>query len=307
MLKNAKDEYHEEAEEIANYMAIEALAEVVGDKDTAKIAKDIRREEERMLKSLEKLIHSSRRPWHRRTSRRGAPTSSRQAAAEPVARLGQLRRAARQRCARAAAVARRRRGHVVAHEHHGQPHPLAQEEQRARGSSRVGSGLRLSLPTRQPARPGGRSRTPPAPRRRTPTRRPVVGGVPAGEAGRDGRAVHRAGAGPRRRSAGTRSRGGSRARRPADRAAARRVRDRRLEPADHPALQPDRTMRAFHASRISRSTPWARQMASRVAVLPLPTRDHVLGEQLLAQVLAGAEEERQVARLVAVRAAHALR
>jgi ferritin-like metal-binding protein YciE len=56
MLKNAKDEYHEEAEEIANYTAIETLAEVVGDKDTAKIAKGIRREEERMLKFLEKLI-----------------------------------------------------------------------------------------------------------------------------------------------------------------------------------------------------------------------------------------------------------
>jgi ferritin-like metal-binding protein YciE len=56
MLKNAKDEYHEEAEEIANYTAIEALAEVVGDKETAKIAKGIKREEERMLKFLEKLI-----------------------------------------------------------------------------------------------------------------------------------------------------------------------------------------------------------------------------------------------------------
>ncbi len=56
MLKNAKDEYHEEAEEIANYTAIETLAEVVGDKETAKIAKGIKREEERMLKFLEKLI-----------------------------------------------------------------------------------------------------------------------------------------------------------------------------------------------------------------------------------------------------------
>src|SRR3954470_16885936 len=56
MLKNAKDEYHEEAEEIANYTAIEALANEVGDKETAKIAKGIRREEERMAKFLEKLI-----------------------------------------------------------------------------------------------------------------------------------------------------------------------------------------------------------------------------------------------------------
>jgi ferritin-like metal-binding protein YciE len=56
MLKNAKDEYHEEAEEIANYTAIEALADVVGDKETAKLARGIRREEERMAKFLEKLI-----------------------------------------------------------------------------------------------------------------------------------------------------------------------------------------------------------------------------------------------------------
>ena len=56
MLKNAKDEYHEEAEEIANYTSIETLAETVGDKETAKIARGIRREEERMAKFLEKLI-----------------------------------------------------------------------------------------------------------------------------------------------------------------------------------------------------------------------------------------------------------
>jgi ferritin-like metal-binding protein YciE len=56
MLKNAKDEYHEEAEEIANYTSIETLAETVGDKETAKIARGIKREEERMAKFLEKLI-----------------------------------------------------------------------------------------------------------------------------------------------------------------------------------------------------------------------------------------------------------
>jgi ferritin-like metal-binding protein YciE len=56
MLKNAKDEYHEEAEEIANYTAIETLATLVGDKETAQIAKGIKREEERMAKFLEKLI-----------------------------------------------------------------------------------------------------------------------------------------------------------------------------------------------------------------------------------------------------------
>ena len=55
-LKNAKTEYSEEAEEIATYTAIETLAETVGDKDTAKLARTIRREEERMAGYLEKLI-----------------------------------------------------------------------------------------------------------------------------------------------------------------------------------------------------------------------------------------------------------
>jgi ferritin-like metal-binding protein YciE len=56
LLKNAKDEYHEEAEEIANYTAIQALADLVGDKDTSKLAKAILKEEQRMASFLEKLI-----------------------------------------------------------------------------------------------------------------------------------------------------------------------------------------------------------------------------------------------------------
>jgi ferritin-like metal-binding protein YciE len=56
VLKNAKTEYSEEAEEIATYTAIEAFAENVGDRDTAKLARGIRREEERMAKYLEGLI-----------------------------------------------------------------------------------------------------------------------------------------------------------------------------------------------------------------------------------------------------------
>src|SRR5438034_858624 len=56
MLKNAKSEFWNEFEEIANYNAIETLAEAVGDKDTAKVARAIRREEERMAKFLERQI-----------------------------------------------------------------------------------------------------------------------------------------------------------------------------------------------------------------------------------------------------------
>ena len=56
MLKNAKTEYANEHEEIATYTAIEALAEILSDSETARIARSIRREEERMAKFLERLI-----------------------------------------------------------------------------------------------------------------------------------------------------------------------------------------------------------------------------------------------------------
>jgi ferritin-like metal-binding protein YciE len=48
MLKNARTEYQDEAEEIATYRVIEALAKAVGDKETAKLARDIGREEKKM-------------------------------------------------------------------------------------------------------------------------------------------------------------------------------------------------------------------------------------------------------------------
>ena len=56
MLKNARTEYQDEAEEIATYRAIEALAKAVGDKETAKLARDIIREEERMQAFLAALL-----------------------------------------------------------------------------------------------------------------------------------------------------------------------------------------------------------------------------------------------------------
>jgi ferritin-like metal-binding protein YciE len=56
LLKNAKTELWNEHEEIGTYLAIEALAETVGDADTAKLAREHRRQEERMAKFLEKLI-----------------------------------------------------------------------------------------------------------------------------------------------------------------------------------------------------------------------------------------------------------
>ncbi|HEY0317337.1 MAG TPA: DUF892 family protein [Solirubrobacterales bacterium] len=56
MLKNAKTEYFNEHEEIANYQALETFALKVGDAETAKLARDIRRDEERMAKFLEAQI-----------------------------------------------------------------------------------------------------------------------------------------------------------------------------------------------------------------------------------------------------------
>ncbi len=55
-LKNAKTEYASEAEEIATYTAIEALAEALGAKEIERLARSIRRDEERMRSFLEKEI-----------------------------------------------------------------------------------------------------------------------------------------------------------------------------------------------------------------------------------------------------------
>ncbi|MFN8163332.1 MAG: DUF892 family protein [Solirubrobacterales bacterium] len=56
MLKNAKTEYFNEHEEISTYLALENFADKVGDRVTARLARGIRREEERMAKFLEGQI-----------------------------------------------------------------------------------------------------------------------------------------------------------------------------------------------------------------------------------------------------------
>lgn len=87
-LKNAKTEYSEEHEEIAMYLAIEILATELGDTETAKLAKGIRREEERMASFLEKQIPvltkevvkaeipASERGGSRKPARRSSSSSS---------------------------------------------------------------------------------------------------------------------------------------------------------------------------------------------------------------------------------------
>ncbi len=56
MLHNARAEYREEAEEIATYTVIDALATSVGDTKTAKLARDIRTQEERMATFIADLL-----------------------------------------------------------------------------------------------------------------------------------------------------------------------------------------------------------------------------------------------------------
>ncbi|MGE5747599.1 MAG: ferritin-like domain-containing protein [Solirubrobacterales bacterium] len=52
-LRNAQEELREEHVEIALYTRVETFAEEVGDDDTAKLARSIRRDEERMAKFLD--------------------------------------------------------------------------------------------------------------------------------------------------------------------------------------------------------------------------------------------------------------
>jgi ferritin-like metal-binding protein YciE len=56
LLKNAKTQFTAEQEEISTYLAIEVFATKVADPETAKLARDIRKEEERMAKFLETQI-----------------------------------------------------------------------------------------------------------------------------------------------------------------------------------------------------------------------------------------------------------
>jgi ferritin-like metal-binding protein YciE len=56
LLKTAKTGLWNEYEEIGHYVAIESLAKAVGDKDTEKLAREFRKQEERMAAFLTKLL-----------------------------------------------------------------------------------------------------------------------------------------------------------------------------------------------------------------------------------------------------------
>ena len=107
MLKNAKTEFQSEAEEIGTYSSIEALAKIVGDRETEQLAKAILREEKRMAGFLEKLIprltqavaraeipSSQRNGGGRTTRRRTTRSRSGSAARRTTSRSGTSRRTA---------------------------------------------------------------------------------------------------------------------------------------------------------------------------------------------------------------------
>ena len=100
MLKNAKTEYFNEHEEIATYLAIETLAEKVRDSETAKLARAIRREEERMATYLQgqikqltnAVVREDIPPGQRRAAaaarKAKAKTGTKKTAKKPAAKRG---------------------------------------------------------------------------------------------------------------------------------------------------------------------------------------------------------------------------
>jgi ferritin-like metal-binding protein YciE len=82
MLKNAKTQFTAENEEISTYLALEVFATKVGDTETAQLARDIRKDEERMAKFLEGQI----RQLAGATAIDEVPASQRRTATKPKRR-----------------------------------------------------------------------------------------------------------------------------------------------------------------------------------------------------------------------------
>jgi ferritin-like metal-binding protein YciE len=103
LLKNAKTELFNEFEEIANYLAIEELANGLHDADTAKLAREFRRQEERMATFLQRLIPQ----LAKQVVRDEVPASERKPpAATPAASNGRARATAAAKPKRAASRSR---------------------------------------------------------------------------------------------------------------------------------------------------------------------------------------------------------
>jgi ferritin-like metal-binding protein YciE len=91
LLKNAKTQFTAEQEEISTYLALEVFASKVGDKETAKLARDIRREEERMAKFLEGQI----RRLAGATALDEVPAAQRRSTSKPKSRPAKRRASAK--------------------------------------------------------------------------------------------------------------------------------------------------------------------------------------------------------------------
>ena len=114
-LRNAREELREEWVEIGTYTVIESLANEVGDKETAQLARDIRRDEEKTARYLEKLIPQlvkdvvkNEIPRDQRAqSGRSRRSTSRRRTSSSAGRSTSSRKSTRKTARRAASGARR--------------------------------------------------------------------------------------------------------------------------------------------------------------------------------------------------------
>lgn len=108
MLKNAKTQYTAEQEEISTYLALETFARRVNDSETAKLARDIRRDEERMAKFLEGQVKqlagavaTSEVPAsQRRAPRKAKRSSAKRSTAKPAAKKSSAKSTAKKSSAK---------------------------------------------------------------------------------------------------------------------------------------------------------------------------------------------------------------
>src|SRR4051794_22408047 len=132
MLRNVRDAFWNEAEEIAHYNVIESVATKLNDKETARLAKQFRREEEKMQtflgRELNKLVtqvvrdevpaaerrnggtrrRSTRRSSSASSSRNGSRSTSRSGSSRSTSRSGSSRSTSRSSSSRSGSTSAKR-------------------------------------------------------------------------------------------------------------------------------------------------------------------------------------------------------
>jgi len=170
LLKNAKTEFQDEAEEIATYSAIVTLAEVVGDRETAQLAKRIRREEERMrdflakqIDQLAKAVATEEIPAsERRTGRRGRRAGGRRSTSRSTSRRSTSRSTSRRSTSRSGGRSTSRSGGSTSRRRTSSGRRSASSRSSSRTStrsSRSGSGRSSPRRSSSSARSGGTRRS----------------------------------------------------------------------------------------------------------------------------------------------------